>query len=312
MKKILFFFKEITRLKKIFIINLLLYIYLINIYRINIRNKNIGSLANNLTVCMCSIAKKENLYINEFIEHYKKLGYNHFFIYDNNDKNDERLDDVVYEKYEKDLVSIINFRGRRDGFKGPQMISYYDCYEKNKFKCNWISFFDIDEYLILEPNNLTIQEFLDDLRYQDCETIVFNWKIFTDNNLLEYENKPLTERFKEKKEHELNRYIKIISRGNLTLNRSYISHNIWEKAKFCNSFGKPNSSNYPQLYKHGYINHYTTKTVREYCQKLKKGDVYWNKKPINITKRFNIFFSINKKTKEKVKIFNEEFNTSFQ
>ena len=141
---------------------------------------------------------------------------------------------------------------------------------------------------------------------------LFHWKIFTDNNLLEYQNKPLTERFKERRDHELNRYFKIISRGNLTLNKSYISHNIWNNAKFCNSFGKRNNTNYPQVYKHAYLNHYSMKTIREYCHKLKKGDVYWNDRPINLTKRFNKFFSVNNKTKEKVKIFNEEFNTSFK
>ena len=283
-----------------------------NVYEVKIKNRNDDSFTSNLKICMCSIAKKENLYINDFLEYYKKLGFNHFFIYDNNDKNDERLDEVVYKKFSKDLISIIDFRGRRDGFRGPQMTAYYDCYERNKNKCNWISFFDIDEYLILEPNNIKIQDFLDDKRYQDCESIVFYWKIFTDNNLLEYHNKPVTERFKERKEHELNRYFKIISRGNLTLNKSYISHNIWKNAKFCNSFGKPKFSNYPHLHKHAYINHYTTKSIREYCNKLKKGDVYWNDRPINLTKRFNLFFSVNEKTKEKVKIFNEELNTSFQ
>ena len=48
------------------------------------------------------ICKLENLYIQEFIEHYKKLGYNHIFIYDNNDINGERFEDVIQKEIEKD------------------------------------------------------------------------------------------------------------------------------------------------------------------------------------------------------------------
>ena len=40
-------------------------------------------------VGLCIICKEENLYIKEFIEHYKNLGYNHIFICDNNDIDGE-------------------------------------------------------------------------------------------------------------------------------------------------------------------------------------------------------------------------------
>ena len=34
---------------------------------------------------ICTLCKEENLYIQEFIDYYRDLGYNHIFIYDNND-----------------------------------------------------------------------------------------------------------------------------------------------------------------------------------------------------------------------------------
>ena len=60
---------------------------------------------NTKKVCLCVIGKNENLYIQEFINYYNKQGYNHIFLYDNNDINDERFDDVI--KNEKDFISII-------------------------------------------------------------------------------------------------------------------------------------------------------------------------------------------------------------
>ena len=35
-----------------------------------------------IKVAMCTLCKKENKYIKYFIEYYKILGYNHFYLYD--------------------------------------------------------------------------------------------------------------------------------------------------------------------------------------------------------------------------------------
>ena len=59
-----------------------------NLYFIIIRAKN-NYLKNETKVCLCAIAKNENLYIREFIEHYKKIGYNNIFIYDNIDTKEK-------------------------------------------------------------------------------------------------------------------------------------------------------------------------------------------------------------------------------
>ena len=56
--------------------------------------------------------------------------------------------------------------------------------------------------------------------------------------------------------------------------------------------------------------HYTTKTIGEYLNKIKRGgnqnEVY------NITERIQIFFRHNKITEEKLQIFEKAFNRSFE
>ena len=110
-----------------------------------------------LKVCLCTIGKQENLYIKEFVIHYKKLGYNHIFIYDNNDINGERIDSIINNS---DFISIIDYRGYRNKKNNSQYEAFYDCYKKNNRKFDWLSFFDLDEFLEIIPNNQTIQEFL--------------------------------------------------------------------------------------------------------------------------------------------------------
>ena len=106
--------------KKIFLsIFLLIILNSINIKKLN---------ENEVKVCLCVVGKKENLYAKEFIEHYKNLGYNKIFIYDNNDINEERFEDIISDEINIGFVSIINYRG----IKSPvQLMSYVDCYKNN-------------------------------------------------------------------------------------------------------------------------------------------------------------------------------------
>ena len=68
------------------------------------------------------------MYAKEFIEHYKNLGYNKIFIYDNNDINEERFEDIISDEINIGFVSIINYIG----IKSPvQLMSYVDCYKNN-------------------------------------------------------------------------------------------------------------------------------------------------------------------------------------
>ena len=168
---------------------------------------------NRLEICLCAIGKKENLYVEEFVEHYKKLGYDKIFIYDNNDKNDENLKDVLDKELSENYVSIIDFQGYRGKKEMPQIDAYYDCYKNNYNKYDWFSFFDIDEFLEIN-NNKSIKEFLSDKKFKKCYNIIINWVVYTDNNLVYYDNRKLQERFTEPLlNNSINKHVKSTIRG---------------------------------------------------------------------------------------------------
>jgi hypothetical protein len=274
-------------------------------------------------VCLCCIAKMENLYISEFVEHYKSIGYNHIYLYDNNDINGERFDDVIKDKITSGFVTVLNFRGYRGGKDNAQMDAYYDCFNRFNSKCNWISFFDIDEYLFINPlhgKNRTIQEMLDNPKYDDCENVKINWKSYSDSGKLYYENKPLTERFTEfsKFRYEFGN-VKPTIRTNISKNRkrTYSPHTVYRNIKGCLSSGRRKQFDFYQMpadYGGAYIKHFVTKTISEYCNKTIRGHAMitfvLNKGKLG--ERFNYFFTTNKKTQEKVDIFNKIFNTTFK
>ena len=242
-----------------------------------VRNSNICKYYKNVTfsnkidkILLCAIGKKENLYAKEFVDYYYFLGFNKIIIFDNNDINEERFDDNLKNYISKKIVEIKDVRG----LKYIQMSAINYCYRKNIYLYDWIAFFDFDEYLFIKDNS-SIKQYLSNKEFEKCQSILFNWHIFDDNNLLKFDKRKMVNRFKKLK--KITGTTKFIVRGNLTkliITSAHIGINI----NYCNSRGE---LIYPQSYLKlplennsiAYIRHYYTKTAEEYCEKVLRGDV---------------------------------------
>ena len=293
-----YFFRKI-----ILTIPLLLISFLIKVYQLNKKY---------LKICLCAIGKQENLYVKEFVQHYIKLGYNKIFIYDNNDVDDERFEDIIQDEIDKGFVSIINYRG----YKSPkQLSSYRDCYEKNKKTYNWLSFFDFDEYLELKPNGIKIQNFLNNERFNNCQVIKTNWVFYVNNNSLYYDKKPIKER--NYTSIKPNRHIKSTVIGNLSFNywsKATTPHSSRHKLKTCSPSGKridySSAFNEPPDIKYAFLNHYHFKSFEEYCIKLKRGKPDRHNR--NLIKNIKNFYQKNKNDPNKLNIMNKVFNLTLK
>ena len=141
--------------------------------------------------------------------------------------------------------------------------------------------------------------------------------MFSDNNLINFENKPLQERFTSSL--NISRVIKSIARGNLEIN-------FWEKATNVHNSFYGFQSCYPsgkiisvgaRFSKYGertyaYLKHYNTKTIEEYIIKIKKGRANSFIGPGYFESLLQHFFNINKKTKEKLDIIKQKLNITFK
>ncbi len=115
--------------------------------------------------------------------------------------------------------------------------------------------------------------------------------------------------------------IKSTVRGNLkinyweNINNPHSSNNDYIA---CSSSGKiVDSKNFfviPPDYELAHLKHYATKTIEEYCLKIKRGrsDIKLLLNNETLISKFNYFFSTNNKTKEKVFYFNKIFNVTFK
>ena len=282
---------------------------IINIFIIYLISKN--KKERPIKVCLCTIGKQENRYINEFVNHYQKLGYDHIYIYDNNNIKDERIDDIYFNS---NFVTIIDYRGYKN--KDSQYKAYYNCYKNNNKKYDWLSFFDVDEFLEIRPKNQTIQTFLDNTRYKKCQNIKINWLLYSSNKeIFHFKNETLQKRFKKQMFNEnANIHIKSTVRGNLKRNfwrRWENSHSSIDTFKSCSSSGKRVSGKTafvnPPDYKYAFLKHYYYKSFEEFCLKLKRG---WPDST-NKTKWIDNLINDNKYSKNKLKIIKEILNLTF-
>ena len=57
-------------------------------------------------ILICSIGKKENLYIREYVDYYYSLGVDKIILFDNNDINDERFEYILEDYIKKKYIDI--------------------------------------------------------------------------------------------------------------------------------------------------------------------------------------------------------------
>ena len=258
-----------------------------------------------MKVALCVIGRLENQYAVEYVEWYKKIGFDKIFIYDNNHDGEEHFEDVLQKYVDDNFVEVIDFRNKETA----QLIAYNDCYNKHGNEYDWIAFFDFDEFLYFVDDNIDIKGYLSTVKNFDCVHI--NWMIYDDNNLVKYEDKPLQKRFTRPMQYDKcvgynfpeNNHIKSIVKGNIKdFKWRYNPHTPNIGLKCCDNRGKEceDSAFNPYNFDVCYLKHYQTKTIEEYLiNKIKRGYPDRNDGSFSKIDAINRFFKVNEATKEK-------------
>lgn len=139
---------------------------------------------------ICAIAKNENRYIVEWLKYHISIGFDHIFLYDNNDVYGERIEWVLTPEVIP-YVTIFDVRGK----KYIQKEIYNVCYYSYEF--DWCAFIDIDEFITFtsESKFKKITEFLSDKKQYDA--VHLNWKCYGDGGVLNSQDSSVISRFKE-------------------------------------------------------------------------------------------------------------------
>ena len=278
----------------------------------------------NVKVCVCAIAKNENLYIREWVEHYRDLGVDEIFLYDNNESDGERFEWVIGDYIDEGFVKVIDVRGIEKGLVydkngiNLQTKCYIETYESLPDNYGWVCFFDIDEFLVIKSGD-NIKDFVTNRRFWGYDTIAVSWEHFDDNGLLEYDPRPVTERFTHVS--KIMRFgVKSIARTGKTIFNKKREHNIHvfllKGKRVCHTDGSSFYISEGKIWQtisykqHGrelaLLNHYKTKTITEYL--FRNNGRHWGttKTCTTVERDFNFwvedFFKYNEKTDDKMKV----------
>lgn len=144
------------------------------------------------SVAIIACAKMEEIYIKEWLDwHLNVVGFDHIFLCDNNDSDYiYPLIYIVYDYVKAGKVTIVNY----NNVHPIQPVCYTDVYDNHKNEYDWFALIDIDEFFCIPKYNNKIKHFLSDVA-DDVNTIYVNWRMYGDNELIEYDDRPVQERF---------------------------------------------------------------------------------------------------------------------
>lgn len=242
--------------------------------------KNISPKKFNVSIC--AIFKNEAPYLKEWLIFNHIIGVDHFYMYNNN--SDDDYINVLQPYIDAGLVTLIQWPHNQ-----KQMECYMDCINTFSAETKWLGFIDIDEFIVPKSTD-NVYDFLKN--FENRGSVNIYWKLFGTSGKIDRDLSGLVvEDFSIcwPKYCDIGKCFYNTSFGfNPTSPKSkQLHHKLWANYKGIdippvNVFGhvcagdrhKADSADFPIQ-----INHYFTKTYKEYAMKRAKGDVYFKINP---------------------------------
>lgn len=149
---------------------------------------------------ICAICKNEGRYIEEWIKYHRKIGVEHFYLYEN-ESTDHTINVLEALAARDGDITISRIAGT-----AKQGGAYNDCVGRRKTASRWIAFIDVDEFVVpQQTDNLT--EFLK--QYEKYAALCIHWRLFGSNGHKGYTPIPVVERFTYRQQ-DVNDHVKSI------------------------------------------------------------------------------------------------------
>lgn len=145
---------------------------------------------------VAAIFKREEPYIGDWVKYHLGIGAEHIWLYDNDsgDRSAEIAKDIG-----RDRVTIHPCPGHP-----VQHVAYARCLHDHRQESRWISFLDVDEYLVCYPPLMEVLK-----SYEKHPAICPHWRLFGSNGRLKYSPEPVPERF-TRSQQDVNQHVKSI------------------------------------------------------------------------------------------------------
>ena len=231
-------------------------------------------------ISICAIFKNEAKYLKEWLDFHSLIGVDHFYMYNNNSTDGYKSILADYIKAGK--LTLINWEKNQ-----AQMEAYKDCINKFSEESSWIGFIDIDEFIIPKQNYSELKQLFN--KYYKQPSLLIYWKSFGTSGQYESSENLVTERFTVAWPKFMN-LGKCFYNTNFKFNykKSSVLHHYLVTKIGCFSIPPINAqrniskfgiNRYIPEHSNIQLNHYFTKSFKEYEEKKSKGDVYFKINP---------------------------------
>lgn len=225
---------------------------------------------------LCCILKDENQYLPEWLDYHRKVGVEHFYLYDH--ESSVPVSRVLAQQITEGIVNVTRISG-----KAAQFPAYKHCLEHFGKDSKWIGFIDMDEFAVPKETK-DLRDFMKN--FEKVGGLGMNWLVFGSSGIKERPESQLKSFLKRtEKTARVNRHIKsfvqpehVASIGpdphHFIYKRGYFCVN--EKNQWVQGPFSPNSTERCQL------NHYYLRSEAEWREKMTRGradgtgDRIWN------------------------------------
>ena len=219
---------------------------------------------------MVAIIKNEKNYIKEWLEFYKLIGVDIFYIYDND--STDNVKEYLQEYIRSGEVIYQKMSGKK-----RQCDAYNDALYRYKDSVKYMAFFDLDEFLFPAKEGDCVYNLVDELMKSDSSIggLVVNWLIYGSSGIKEKQDALVMETFLKRAEEDLeeNKHYKTIVNPRRVFsficphypmylrNFHAVNENLQEVTE------EKIKGSYEKLR----LNHYFTKSLAEYQMKKSRG-----------------------------------------
>ena len=234
-------------------------------------------------VSICAIFKNEAPYLKEWLEFNRIVGVDHFYLYNNNSEDDYFR--VLKPYVEEGLVTLVDWP-----YNQKQMECYQACIKNYAGDTKWLGFIDIDEFVVPKSTD-NVYDFLRNYEKKAGAVNIY-WRLFGTSGRIDRELSSLVS------EDFTVCWPKYCDIGKCFYNTAFefdvlskcskqLHHRFWANFKGkdippVNVFNHICVGNRNIADKEDFpiqINHYFTKSYKEYAMKRAKGDVYFKINP---------------------------------
>ncbi len=123
-------------------------------------------------LAVCGMFQNESRFLKEWIDFYRVLGVQHFYLYNN--KSTDEWKSVLFPYMKDGIVEVTDWNYSNENLYAQNM-AYNDVLAKSRGCARWVAFLDLDEYLF-PCNDDNLVHFLQD--YQEFGGVCANWVMF--------------------------------------------------------------------------------------------------------------------------------------